>query len=105
MNRGFHKVLGLWPGNQHGGRDAKREPVELLLCQNVLDRLMLCAAVKPLLVDGLLLRPNLRVWMDQEKAAIFANGLAQQKFGVKPRVGQISEPFRSACERVGDADG
>src|SRR6185437_3982518 len=100
--RGLDQVLGFRAGNQHIGRDSKREPVELLLAQNVLDRLVLCAAVEPFLVRGLLLRCEFGIGMGEEKGAVAAGCADEQQLRVGPSCGYGSEAGGSMVEGSGE---
>src|SRR6185312_12533337 len=100
--RGLDQVLGFRAGNQNIGRDMKREPVELLLAEDVLDGLVLGAAVEPLFVGGLLLGCEFGIGVSEEKGAVAASGADEQQLRVAPSCGYGSEAGGSMVEGSGE---
>ena len=101
MQGGFDQMFRFRARNEHVGRDAKREAIELLLFEDVLDGFVPCASFEPLLVKGLLFVCKFGVRMSQQKRTVMAGNVAQQKFRIAARSGQVLQTFSAMRERRG----
>ena len=75
--RGFDEVLGFWTRDEDGRRDAKRERVELLLSDDVLDRLVTGATGDffPIVAE-IRDRDRFGTWMGQQPCPVLCRGFA-----------------------------
>ena len=74
FERGFDEMFGFWTRDEDVRRDAEREAVELLLAGDVLDGLVLGAAVDPLVVGGELVGCDGCFGVGEQEGAVDAGG-------------------------------
>ena len=83
----FDQLLGLGARDEDGGRDAEREPIELLFAGDVLDRLVGKTALNQRVVRGLLRGRELAFGVGELRCVGDSQRVAKQKRGVAGGIG------------------